>query len=93
MADRHHELPGADVVVDAVDHAPAAEGQALAFVILRAGGHGVTELEESIAREDQTMAGGSQHAGHHTPMARDGHTNRRQRKLLGRGEENDVARA
>lgn len=38
MADRHDELPVTDVVVDAVDHAPAAKGQAHTFVVPRAAG-------------------------------------------------------
>jgi len=36
MTDRHHELAGAFIVVNAVDHAAAAEGQAHAGVIASA---------------------------------------------------------
>ena len=75
MTDRHHELPIGHVVINAVHHAAPAEGQALAFIILRAAGQRVSEPERAITCEYQTMGGCSGHAGEHTPMAGDRYTN------------------
>ena len=61
MADRHHELAGGFVVVDAVDHATAAEGEAHAGVIPCAAGHCVAEFKRTVLLEHQPMRGSFGH--------------------------------
>ena len=78
MADGDDELPGGDVVVDAVDHAPAAKRQTHALVIASATCNRVAEFEEPISREYQTMRGCTEHAADHTPKRQDRHINRRE---------------
>jgi hypothetical protein len=45
MADGHDELAGGNVVVNAIDHAPAAEWEADTFVIACATGDRIAQAE------------------------------------------------
>jgi hypothetical protein len=70
MTDRHDELAGDFVVINAVDHAASAKRQAHARVILGAAGHRIAQVEIPILREYQTVGGCFGHAADYPDFPR-----------------------
>jgi len=76
MTDRHDELAGGFVVINTVDHAASAEGQAYARVIPRATGHRIAQVQKPILFEYQTVGGCFGHERILACFVRNGYINR-----------------
>jgi hypothetical protein len=76
MTDRHDELAGGLVVVNAVDHAASAERKAHACVVPRAARHRISQIQKPILFEYQTMGGCFWHERILACFSRDGYINR-----------------
>jgi len=70
MTDGHDELAGGFVVVNAIDHAATAEGQAHAGIVPGAAGHGISQIETTVFLEYQTVGGCFGHAADYPAFSR-----------------------